>query len=361
MKNYLDKFIINNEFSGCAVGLVAMKKKGAVTKVLCCGRTTGEEDSESVDRKTFFDLASLTKPLVVSLCLMVLEQQKQLSLDAALSTYFSRGSSDVKKIKLYSLLNHSSGLPAHKPYYEKLIFLPQNERWEYIEQQILNTELKYKEGTDTVYSDLGYLLLGRVIERVSGITLDRFWTETILKPLQLQEGLFYTKNKPQSALSFSSTGRCTWSKKEITGVVHDDNCRSLGGVAGHAGTFGTITAMLSFVEFLIRLYHGDCEHPYLSSQFFKEKIDLLIFKRRYGFDTPTGCSPSCGSNFSNLTIGHLGYTGTSFWIDLINKKGVVLLTNRTYYKDDLSAIRKLRPEIHNMITSSCHIKKVPIS
>ncbi len=353
MKYYLDKLIVNNEFSGCAVGLVTMKKKDVVTKVLCRGRTSDKENSMSVDKRTLFDLASLTKPLVVSLCLMVMDQQKQLSLDASLSTYFSGGSGDVTRIKLDSLLNHSSGLPAHKPYYKKLIILPKNERWKHVEQQILNTELIYKEGTGTAYSDLGYLLLGRVIEKVSGITLDRFWTETILKPLQLQERLFYTKNKPQSALSFSSTGRCAWSKKELIGIVHDDNCRSLGGVAGHAGTFGTITAMLGFVEFLIRLYHGYYEHPYLSSRFFKEKIDLLTFNRRYGFDTPTGCSPSCGSNFSDLTIGHLGYTGTSFWIDLINKKGVVLLTNRTYYKDDLSAVRKIRPEIHNMITSLC--------
>jgi CubicO group peptidase (beta-lactamase class C family) len=214
---------------------------------------------------------------------------------------------------------------------------------------ILSENLSYQPGTKNLYSDLGFILLGRIIEKISGESLDRYWNKKTLSPLGLDKSLFFANKKLEGIPRFAATGTCEWSNQKLSGIVHDDNCRALGGVAGHAGVFGTTRAILALCDSILMQLRGDKQHPsYLSGR--KEKIlSTRCGNWIFGFDTPTaGCSGS-GKYFSNQSIGHLGFTGTSFWIDIQRGITIVLLTNRVICGDSLIPVKVFRPLLHDTI------------
>lgn len=348
----LEEAIKNQVFTACSVGFFLNNKKGRVRDIFNYGFVEGVHGSNPVNRETIFDLASLTKPLVTSLCLLALMKEKKLGTADTLSKFFTTAPVDKRGITILQLLTHSSGLPAHRPYYRELVKLPDNKRMEILIDWILAEKLVFDPAAAHLYSDLGFILLGRIIERISGEPLDEYWKRKVVQPLKLigiEKGLFFPRIQKSVSTVYAGTGVCEWSKKRLSGLVHDDNCRALGGVAGHAGLFGDTDALLSLCEIIALQFRGEYQHP----SFCKENIKEIFNEKKgpwiLGFDTPTAGTSSSGRYFSEMTIGHLGFTGTSFWIDLQRGIGIVLLTNRVACGENIESIKKLRPLLHDLI------------
>ncbi|MCP4337327.1 MAG: beta-lactamase family protein [Desulfobulbaceae bacterium] len=336
-------------FTACSVGILIKEEKAMAGNIFNYGFAGENQEILPVDERTVFDLASLTKPLVTSLCVLVLMQEGKLDIDDTLDKFFNTGSSGHKNVTLIHLLTHSSGLPAHRPYYKKLVDFPGAERMELLIDWILTENLLFQPGIDNLYSDLGFILLGRIIEKVSGVKLDEYWRRKIIFPLDLEKGLFFASKRQKGTEVCVNTGKCSWSKIRLCGTVNDDNCRALGGVAGHAGLFGSAEALLSLCENIMLEFKGERQHPSYSSENLRKVLSNKQGPWRFGFDTPTGAFSSSGKHFSEMTVGHLGFTGTSFWIDLQRGIAIVLLTNRVLCGESLTTIKRLRPRIHDTI------------
>lgn len=348
----LENALKNNVFSACSVGWFKIERAGGQRHLVHYGRAGEGKAASAVDDTTFFDLASLTKPLCTSLCMLTLVEEKKINMDDPLDKYFTIRGTQQKNITILDLINHCSGLPAHRPYYQKLTALTVDKRQDSLIDWILSENLDYEPGTAHLYSDLGFMLLGSIIEKVVGTTLALYWREKIVSPLSLEDELFFGRQQKNKHRIYAGTGECPWSKRKLYGLVHDDNCRALGGVAGHAGIFGTARAVVSLCAEIVMQYKYQRYHPVNGLQALYRVLGNKKGGWCFGFDTPSGAASSSGKYFSDLSIGHLGFTGTSFWLDLQQGIGIVLLTNRVVCGDDLTAIKKLRPLVHNIIMAS---------
>jgi CubicO group peptidase (beta-lactamase class C family) len=345
----IDEALKNHVFTACSVGFFRKADTAIRGNIFNYGFTGEDQRIFPVDERTVFDLASLTKPLVTSLSVLALLEEGKLQLDDTIDKYFKTRLPGHKNVKILHLLTHSSGLPAHRPYYKKLIDLSQSKRENQVIDWILEEKLLFQPGADNLYSDLGFILLGRIIEKVSGSSLDEYWQAMITRPLGLDKGLFFDSKNKKGADVYVTTGKCPWSKIRLCGKVHDDNCRALGGVAGHAGLFGSAETLLSLCENVMLQFKGDRQHPSYSTENLNKVFSSKQGPWRFGFDTPTGGLSSSGKYFSDMTIGHLGFTGTSFWIDLQRGIAIVLLTNRVICGEKLTPIKRLRPLLHDTI------------
>ncbi len=353
LKKRIDKLISealkSHVFSACSVGYFK-KEKNVIEGDIYNYGLVGEDSKQNYnDENIFFDLASLTKPLVTSLCMLALLEKGKIKIEDNLHNFFKTSIADHKKITLLHLLTHSSGLPAHRPYYQKLVNFPQAERENRLKDWILAENLLFQPGTENLYSDLGFILLGIIIEKVSGQSLAEYWQQIIQAPLNLEKGLFFASKRNMTDMACAPTGTCGWSKIRLFGVVNDDNCRAMGGVAGHAGLFGTSQAVLSLCENIILQFKGDQQAPPYSSKNLRKVLSNKQGPWVFGFDTPSVGLSSSGKYFSDMTVGHLGFTGTSFWIDLQREIAIVFLTNRVVSGESLTSIRELRPRIHDTI------------
>ena len=203
MKKKIDKLVHNalknHVFTACSIGFFRVAEKATEKEIFSYGCTGEDEGIFSVDGETVFDLASLTKPLVTSLSLLALLQEGQLHLDDKLQFCFKKDLPGKNNISLFHLLTHSSGLPAHRPYYKKLVDFPQKERMERITDWALSENLVFQPGVNNLYSDLGFILLGRIVEKVSGESLDAFWERKIITPLELNKGLFFAGKRQKGS------------------------------------------------------------------------------------------------------------------------------------------------------------------
>lgn len=345
-----NKYLQKRIFTACCVGFFSTADNEMREDFYVYGAAGRAGREKPLDTRGVFDLASLTKPLVTSLCLLSLIEEGRCHLEDRLDKFFYvDSSSDKKTITLDNLLTHSSGLPAHRPFYKSLIHVPEDIRKQYLVNRILAEQILFIPGTDTLYSDLGFMLLGQIVEIVSGQSLDEYWERTIIQPLQLDNSLFFAAKKKTDTQVCVPTGNCLWSNMPLCGLVHDDNCRALGGVAGHAGLFGTIRGVLALCKELLLQYTGDSFHPAYSRETLTKMFNRKNGSWIFGFDTPTPPLSSSGKYFSARSIGHLGFTGTSFWIDLEKGRGIVLLTNRVFCGESLTAIKKFRPLLHDTI------------
>ncbi len=303
---------------------------------------------------TIFDLASLTKPLATTLAVMILVQEGKLYLHQDLGSILPQfRNSGKEKIKIHNLLHHNSGLPDYKPYYESLKTMPPDERKISLRRFLVQEPLIHPVGMKTVYSDLGFMVLCWIIEILAEKCLDRFVKEYIYNPLGI-ENLFYLPIGSQlSGRRFAATEQCPWRNVLLEGAVHDDNSFVVGGVEGHSGLFGTAGDVHALLSVLLSVYHGA-----LANSLFKEDLVRKFFQRHgksgraLGFDVPALSDSSCGNYFSKRTVGHLGFTGTSFWMDLERSVIVILLTNRVHPSRDNVKIRTFRPQLHNRVMKS---------
>jgi CubicO group peptidase (beta-lactamase class C family) len=308
--------------------------------------------------KTIFDLASLTKPLATTLAIMKLTNDSQLSLDNTIGNLLPLPiNSDKSTVTIEMLLRHTSGYPAHRTYYKILQNLPQLERKNRIQFLLYNEPLVNEIGKTTLYSDLGFMLLAEVVEHVVKKKIDQWIVENIFTPLGLTELYFIRHFESLRPGGYAATELCPFRHILLSGVVHDDNAHAMGGVCGHAGLFGTAENVKRLLMVLQKGYLGKSDatifSPKLIKHFFKRPSKN---GRPLGFDAPSCNQSSSGTRFSPQSVGHLGFTGTSFWVDLKNETIVILLTNRIHPHRNNNAIRQFRPMIHDVVMATLGVK-----
>jgi len=320
---------------------------------------------------TLFDLASVTKLFVVT-AFMTLVEEGQVALDQPVRTVLpefdgprpirayddplkpgafvnvvppTEETADAGRVTFRNLLSHNSGLPAWRPLYRE--GSPAAAR-----QLALNTFFSYAIGARAIYSDIGLILLGMSIERLTGLSLDRAVHHHVVTPL----GLKYTGYRPipnsqYPTSNIAPTEICTWRNRCIVGEVHDENAAGLGGVAGHAGIFSTVSDTASLGQ--MYLDHGK---PLLSAEAVAEMTRLQaqdgMTRRGLGFALWCPDPEASGNPCSPSAFGHTGFTGTSLWIDPERELVVACLTNRVYYGRDAGGIMEFRVALHRAIVEA---------
>ncbi|MGM0644118.1 MAG: serine hydrolase, partial [Thermodesulfobacteriota bacterium] len=211
-------------------------------------------------------------------------------------------------------------------------------------------------GRDCLYSDIGFMILEWLVKEAAGERLDRFLDKEICTPLQIRDLFFIDlfSEKPAAENQkrenrIVATEKCSWRRKMLCGEVHDDNAWAAGGIGGHAGLFGDAGSVLKLAREILKALQGRETHV-LNTMVIREFVKKKgPFSHVAGFDTPSGQNPSAGRYFSSSSIGHLGFTGTSFWIDPENSVIVILLTNRVHPSRENNAIRLFRPRLHDLV------------
>ncbi|MBF0224252.1 MAG: serine hydrolase [Desulfobacterales bacterium] len=351
---------INEQVFPGAVVLVS--KEGDIPIFEAYGEANIFSKSKMV-KNTIFDMASLTKPIATTVSIMKLVQIGKLDINDRIENILNEFKSTEKdNITVKNLLNHTSGLPAHRPYYLNLLNIPFNKRKEKLKEFILKEPLINEIGKLSLYSDIGFMLLQWIIEEISMIPLDKFVKEAIYSPLGIFD-LFYQRfnenlniDSDNKNLNFAATEFCPLRNIIMDGLVHDENAYSIGGVAGHSGIFGTASDLHKLLLEILSCYHGKTSkvfdkkiiHEFLSKDF--------KFERTLGFDVPSKSGSSSGKYFFPKTVGHLGFTGTSFWMDLERSIIIILLTNRVHPSRDNNKIKAFRPIFHDYIMEFLSMK-----
>lgn len=315
---------------------------------------------------SIFDISSLTKPLVASLFFLQVQQGRitpEDRLEAILPVRFPVP--EARSITCLQLLSHSAGLPAWRPLYRDLAEAEASEGRrirgtaegnDRAIDAVLSLPLAYRPGESWVYSDLGYMLLGAAIERHAFSSLDRLLRREMTDPL----GMMDTGYAPRVRMSECETGRIVstgYSEErgtETVGEVDDENAAAMGGVAGHAGIFSTAHDLFLFSREILRARRGEGRLLSRGSALrMTERVSTPPgCPRTPGWDTPTPDAEGgshAGSRFSPGTVGHLGFSGCSLWIDLEREIAVILLTNRVCYGQDNERLKPLRPRIHDAV------------
>jgi CubicO group peptidase (beta-lactamase class C family) len=304
-----------------------------------------------VTRGTFFDLASLTKPLATTLAVVKLVQGGRLSLETSLAKVLTPFQGTPKAgITVGQLLAHTAGYPAYQPYFEALAARPVKSRQRMLRRMLAAEPLTARPGDRILYSDLGFMVLNWVVEAVSGVALDRFLAAEIYGPLGVSDLFFVRHFESCRPGVFAATEDCPWRHAVVEGRVHDDNAYAVGGVEGHAGLFGTAEAVYRLLLEIWRTLRGRGGSGFFEArQLARFLARAPLGERTLGFDTPSPQHASSGKFFSFNSVGHLGFTGTSFWMDLDVGVIVVLLTNRVHPSRQNTAIKAFRPRLHDRV------------
>jgi CubicO group peptidase (beta-lactamase class C family) len=331
------------------------------------GQRSLAPDKSPLRVDTIFDIASLTKPLATTTAIMLLVREKKIRLDDQITRVIPMYGVLGKSLTTFRhLLTHSGGLPAWKPFFEEIIksekagrinFTASRAAKSYVYEQIHRDKAVSPPGSQSLYSDLGFMILGEAVEILTGNTLDRFCQERIFKPMGMRATGFVdltqlrTRRLQPITEIIAPTENCPWRKKILCGEVHDDNAYAMGGVAGHAGLFSSARDIHAFLARLDQCRKGkDNFLPQLLVEEFLTK-DQTVSQSNFalGWDTPTPGQSSSGSLFSPRSVGHLGFTGCSIWWDLEKNCHVVLLTNRIHPTRKNEKIKEFRPLIHDLI------------
>ncbi len=312
------------------------------------GRLTFDPGASPTTERTTFDLASLTKVLATTPLVMQQVERGSIGLDDLVIHHIVewRGP-DRALVTLRDLLAHCSGLPAYRE-----LFRSHRGRVAF-EQAICGTPLEYAPRSASIYSDLGFILLGLVLDEEIPLQA-RF--ETLLGQMGIVEDLQFNPPaawRPRTA----PTGIDAWRGRLLVGEVHDEHAWALGGAAGHAGLFGTAAGVGAYARHLLQILDGRTgafQRATLET-FIARRTDIPGSSRALGWDTMLATS-SCGSRMSPRAFGHTGYTGTSLWIDPDRGIYVVLLTNRVHPTRENDAITRVRPAVHDAVMSEINRK-----
>jgi serine-type D-Ala-D-Ala carboxypeptidase len=343
----LRKAIVARAFPAASL---AITHRGQLIALRAFGRFTYDPDSPATQAGTIFDLASVSKVAATTAMAMLLYERGLLDLDApvvAVVPEFARNDARCREVTFRMLLAHSSGLPA----YVKLFLQAQTR--EQLLDAAFATPLEANPGTRAEYSDIGFIILGVALERIADEPLDRFCQREIFGPL----GMAHTSFNPSAALRSAippTVDDLDFRHRIIQGEVQDENASVLGGVAGHAGVFSNAYDLAIFANAMLQ--GGP---PIIRQE------TLAVFTRRQesppgasrglGWDTPSSPSQS-GQYFSPRSFGHLGYTGTSLWIDPERQLSATLLTNRTWPDCSSQAIKEIRPRFHDAVVEALEAK-----
>ena len=350
-RQVLEQAVAARAFPGAGYGVL---RGGRMVALDAVGRFTYDPDAPAVQPDTVFDLASVSKVVATTTAAMILYERGLLDLDARLGDILPgfvigmEHGSGKERVTLRMLLAHSSGLPGY------VTFFRDHTRPEGLMRAALHLPLEAKPDARTEYSDPGYILLGKVIEVLSGECLHTFCAREIFAPL----GMENTRFRPPTAMRRAippTEEDTTFRRRVIQGEVQDENAFVLGGVAGHAGVFSNVRDLLTFAQCIL-----DQGRTASGAQLFGPET-LAVFAARHstpegkeralGWDVPTPPSSS-GRYFGPRSIGHLGYAGTSIWIDPDQEVAVVLLTNRTWPDRSSDAIRQVRPAFHDAVVEA---------
>ncbi|MGH7833912.1 MAG: serine hydrolase domain-containing protein [Candidatus Binatia bacterium] len=348
-------------FPGAAL-LVA--QEGAVTFEHGFGFCSLGAEKRPVRESTLFDLASLTKPLATTTAAMLLIADRKVGLDESVARFFPTLEGPGKSsITVRMLLAHCSGFPAWRPYYQEVVSIDQSgpggfigspEARQFIYNKVQREELLFEPGSKELYSDLGFILLGELVEKLAGHTLNRFCHDRIFEPIGMRSARFFSVLEPRADLDIAATQHCPWRKRVLEGEVDDDNAYAMGGVAGHAGLFSNardIHLLLGRLR-LCCLGKDDFVPSVLARRFFEREETVAGGTHALGWDTPSEKNSSSGRRFSPHSVGHLGFTGTSIWWDLEKDCYIILLTNRVHPSRENEKIKEFRPLIHDLIMTS---------
>ncbi|HSL70306.1 MAG TPA: serine hydrolase [Longimicrobiales bacterium] len=328
---------------------LAIGRHGRLVRLRGYGKVDYRTGFGAVTDSSLYDLASLTKVVGTTTAAMMLVQDSLLDLDAPVKQYLPEwaGSPAKDSVTIRHLLTHSAGLPPFRPFWRDA-----RGRQEFLDR-IAALPLDYAPGTRMVYSDIGLITIGLVVERITGQTLDRFLASRLFEPLHMREMRFNPGADRELLPRIAPTERDTVFRKEhVHGRVHDENAFAMGGVAGHAGLFSSARDLAAFAQMLLnRGFHGD--RRILSSAVidtFRRRQNSLS-TRALGWDTPGACGlgTAAGDYFSAASIGHTGFTGTSLWIDFDRDLFVVLLTNRVNPTRENQKHVALRRAVHDVV------------
>lgn len=343
----LDQAIAARDFPGCAFGVLA---GGATVLQGARGRFTDEDTAPEATAETVYDIASLTKVVATTAAVMLLHQRGQLDLETPLGELLpgfvvGRAQGDrARQVKLLHLLAHNSGLPGYVEFFRTATTPPA------LYRACLELPLEADPGARVVYSDPGFILLGKALEVLTGEPLAVWVRREIFQPLDLTATDFC----PAPALRASippTEEDTTFRKRRIQGEVQDENAWVLAGVAGHAGLFSHVPDLLRFADEILQAAANSGKARLFSAatvEFFAQRQGPQGSSRALGWDTPSENSSS-GRHFSSRSIGHLGFSGCSLWLDLESQLAIVLLTNRTWPDRRNQMIRRVRPAFHDAV------------
>lgn len=343
LKNHLEKARRDGLFGAVEI-LVAVK--GDVVLHEKCGLSSGQK---------YFDLSSLTKPLVTALCCLKAFEDGRLSPDDLVADFFA--TKTLGSVTVGELLNHTAPLidwyDFARPYLRQAAPDPAQTAARILRKILTDPKLT-RSGGATLYSDLGYIVVGEILKKIYGKTLNRIVHDKVTGPLGLDKDLFYVPLARRRALpskGFVASETCVRRKRLMQGEVMDENAWVMGGVSGHAGLFGTARGVHGVLSELSRASFGKSRHfSRAAFEIFCQPDPKRKFSERkftYGFDTPTKPASQSGRYFSKETIGHLGFSGTSFWWDMKRDLWIVLLTNRCLFGRAKGEFSKWRPRLHD--------------
>lgn len=307
------------------------------------GRFTYDADSPEVMRETVWDLASLTKPIATTSMAMLFYERGKLSLDTRIVEWlpeFANGTDPLREaVTVRMLLAHSSGLPAHRK-----LYLEASGRKALV-AAAMRVPLEAAPMARAEYSDIGFILLGELLERIAGERLDEFCARELFSSFMFNFRFTWQPHViPEVPPTIIDT---TYRGRVVQGEVNDENAGAMDGVAGHAGLFGDALSVSRFARCML---HGGAPvfRPETVTLFTKREASPPGSSRTLGWDTPSHPSQS-GTLFSAKSFGHLGYTGTSLWCDPARELSVTLLTNRTWPNGRNQAIKEVRPRVHDAV------------
>lgn len=310
------------------------------------GRFTYDAESPSVSPTTIYDLASVSKVVATTAMAMMLAERGKLSIETPVSEFLPDFVGDDPRraqVTVEMLLAHSSGLPAYVKFYEHSVTRAE------VVKAATTTPLENPPLAKAEYSDVGFILLGKILAEIAAEPLDRFCAREVFEPLGMA-GARYAPPPEWSTQIPPTENDLTFRRRIIQGEVHDENCSVMGGVAGHAGVFASAMDVASFAHCLLA-GGAPILKPETVARFTHRQDRPLGTSRALGWDTPSTPSQS-GTLFSSRSFGHLGFTGTSLWCDPGRRLSVTLLTNRTWAGRESQEIKRVRPAFHDAILQS---------
>jgi beta-N-acetylhexosaminidase len=355
----VDQGVANDAFPGAVVA-VGYKSQLAVH---AAGKLTRDPDSPPVTPDTMYDMASLTKVVVTTTSVMLLVQQGRLNLDLPVARYipefadYSKSDPDPSwraRITVRMLMLHDSGWPAHRDFYKV------GKDYDSVVPLVIAEPLIHEPGTQVEYSDLNFIILGEIIQRLTGDTLDDFAKDNIFTPLGMTESMY---NPPRALRSnvAPTENDTTYRNRLLQGEVHDENAWAMGGVSGNAGLFSSVRDASIFSQMLLN--GGIYAHKRILNRStiaqFTGRVNIGDSARTVGWDVPTPPNSSGGHLLSASAFGHTGFTGTSIWIDPEKQLFVVLLTNRVNPTRANEKIRQVRPALHDAVITSLGLTRAP--
>jgi len=309
---------------------------------------------------TVYDVASLTKALVTSVLTMKEVERGALELDEPVGQRLPEFAGEGRDaVTVRQLLSHSAGLPAYRPYWRQAAQAA-SERWA-ISLSAAREPLEYKPGTMSIYSDLGFILLGWLLERSTELRLDALAERDILRPLGLASATFVNLSDPDARArllaerSVAATQQSADRGHLVLGEVDDANAFAMGGISGHAGLFADAAAVSAVASALVAAWKGGAPgaKPLVSRDVLREfwsPARVPGSTWRLGWDGPAARDSQAGARLSRDAVGHLGFTGCSLWIDPERETWIVLLSNRVHPAvPDPDRFRVFRPALHDAV------------